>query len=105
MSVGTGSIKRAAAKATEAPKAEGAEVTANVIANPSEQVVEKIVEKAAEKTTKKTAAKKTAARKSTKAAGKSEEKAAVMTPGEGKPVAKSANEVCQLTQEMPIHLL
>ena len=104
MSVGTGSIKRAAAKATEESKVEGMEVAANVIANPSEQVVEKIVEKAAAKTTKKPAAKKAAAKKTAKTDAEMEKKEAESVTVEANTV-KRANEVCQLTQEMPIHLL
>lgn len=100
MSVGTGSIKRAAAKVTETPKTEEQKVTANVIANPSTEVVEKIVGKTAEKTTKKPAARKTTAKKATKL-----EETATVVSEEEKAVSRNTNEACQLTQEMPIYLL
>ena len=86
MPVGAGSIKRAA--------------KANVAAGTK---AEKPVEAKAEKTVaEKPAAKKAAPKKPTApkktTPKKVEEKAAL-------PVAKSVNEVCHLTEELPIHLL
>ncbi len=75
MPVGTGSIKRAA--------------KANVAAGTKAENVPEVKKSATPKKT--TAPKKTAPKKT-------EPKAAV-------PVAKSVNEVCHLTEELPIHLL
>lgn len=100
MSVGTGSIKRAAEKAAETPvQAEG-------------KAAEAVQQQAAEET-KAAAAKKPAAKKQNakKPAAKPASKKAKSEPTEeGKKfmadeVAKSTNEVYQLTQELPVHLL
>ena len=100
MSVGTGSIKRAAEKAAETPvQAEG-------------KMAETAQQQAAAET-KAAAAKKPAAKKTAtkKPAAKTASKKVKSEPTEeGKrfmadEVAKSANEVCQLTQELPVHLL
>ncbi len=76
MPVGAGSIKRAA--------------KANVAAGTKAETP--VVVKEEKPVAKKTTAKKTAAPK------KAEEKVVA-------PVAKSVNEVCHLTEELPIHLL
>lgn len=85
MPVGTGSIKRAA-KANVAAKAKAA---------PTPEVQEE-VSAAAKPAVKKTAPKKVAPKKP--AAKKEEPKAVAAT-------VKSCNEVCHLTEELPIHLL
>lgn len=102
MSVGTGSIKRAAAKATETPKqTEAAEQDAVLAGQKTEAAVpeEKKAAKKAE-SEKASAAKKPRAAKSKavpKEAEPEREEAAVNT--------KSGNQVCQLTEEMPVYLL
>ena len=107
MSVGSGSIKRAAEKATEAPMQ--AEVNETVIANPTEQTKEAV--SAAKKESKSSAKKETAKTSSKKAPVKTAQKKESTAPTEegkefmAEEVAKSTNESCQLTQEMPIYLL
>lgn len=86
MPVGAGSIKRAA----KANVAAGTKAEAPVTVKAEEASAEKPV------------AKKTAAKKATvpkKAAPKKVEEKVVA------PVTKSVNEVCHLTEELPIHLL
>ena len=97
MAVGAGSIKRAA-KA----KVEPADKKAEVKATEAKETVNKTVEKAKPET-KKAVTKKTEATK--KSAVKITVKADVEKTPEVKVQKNEINQVCHLTEELPIHLL
>ncbi len=93
MAVGAGSIKRAAKAKVEMTKKEETKIET---AESKVAVEEKAVKK---QTTKKQTGKKTAADTAPKVVQKSTEKTETVA------AQKAVNEVCHVTEELPIHLL